>query len=90
MKNNACLVVQEGTCSVSCRNAGARRLRDGPDRDPRDPLEDFNRAVYSFNDMLDRALVTPVAEGRVTYITPAPVNRGHQFLQQPLATCARR
>ena len=47
----------------------------GPDRDPRDPLEDFNRAVYSFNDMLDRAFVTPLAEG-YNAITPAPVNRG--------------
>lgn len=47
----------------------------GPDRDPRDPLEDFNRAVYSFNDLLDQALVEPLARG-YNYITPAPVNRG--------------
>ena len=47
----------------------------GPDRDPRDPLEDFNRAAYSFNDLLDRALIEPLAQG-YNYITPAPVNRG--------------
>lgn len=47
----------------------------GPDRDPRDPLEDFNRAAYSFNDLLDRALLEPLGQG-YNYITPAPVNRG--------------
>jgi phospholipid-binding lipoprotein MlaA len=47
----------------------------GPDRDPRDPLEDFNRAAYSFNDLLDRALLEPLAQG-YNYITPAPVNKG--------------
>ena len=47
----------------------------GPDRDPRDPLEDFNRAAYSFNDLLDQALIEPLARG-YNYITPAPVNRG--------------
>lgn len=30
--------------------------------DPRDPLEGLNRAVYAFNDVLDRALVKPVAQ----------------------------
>lgn len=29
--------------------------------DPRDPFESLNRAVFSFNDVLDRALVKPVA-----------------------------
>lgn len=47
----------------------------GPDRDPRDPLEDFNRAAYGFNDLLDRALLEPLARG-YNYITPAPVNKG--------------
>ncbi|MGB5453174.1 MAG: VacJ family lipoprotein [Sedimenticolaceae bacterium] len=47
----------------------------GVDRDPRDPLEDFNRAVYSFNELLDRAILKPLAGG-YAYITPAPVNRG--------------
>jgi phospholipid-binding lipoprotein MlaA len=30
---------------------------------PRDPLEPFNRAIYSFNDGFDRAIAKPVAEG---------------------------
>lgn len=29
--------------------------------DPRDPFETFNRAVFSVNDVLDRALIKPVA-----------------------------
>ncbi|HEX7053017.1 MAG TPA: VacJ family lipoprotein [Burkholderiales bacterium] len=33
----------------------------GPDADPRDPLEPWNRAVYSFNDKVDRAVAQPVA-----------------------------
>ena len=43
--------------------------------DPRDPLEDFNRAVFSFNDGLDRALVKPLAQG-YNAIVPGPVDRG--------------
>lgn len=30
--------------------------------DPRDPLEGLNRAIYAFNDVLDRALIKPVAQ----------------------------
>lgn len=32
-------------------------------RDPRDPLESFNRRVYQFNEAVDRAVLKPVAEG---------------------------
>ncbi|MEY4344427.1 MAG: hypothetical protein RL032_259, partial [Pseudomonadota bacterium] len=28
---------------------------------PRDPLESFNRSMFGFNDMLDRAVIKPVA-----------------------------
>ncbi len=45
------------------------------DRDPRDPLEPVNRAVYRFNDELDKALLKPIAEG-YRKVTPEPVNRG--------------
>jgi phospholipid-binding lipoprotein MlaA len=34
----------------------------GPDRDPRDPLEPMNRAVYKFNDTFDEAIAKPVAK----------------------------
>lgn len=44
-------------------------------RDPRDPFESYNRAMYRFNDGLDRAILKPLARG-YNAITPAPVNRG--------------
>lgn len=47
----------------------------GVDRDPRDPLEGFNRGMFSFNQLLDRAILKPLAGG-YEYITPAPLNRG--------------
>ncbi len=47
----------------------------GPDADPRDPLEPYNRATDSFNQLLDRALLKPLAQG-YNAVTPAPVNKG--------------
>lgn len=43
--------------------------------DPRDPLESFNRAVYSFNDGLDRVVVKPVATAYVK-VTPHWMRKG--------------
>ncbi len=43
--------------------------------DPRDPLEGYNRVVFSLNDTLDRAIIKPLAQG-YNYIVPAPVNKG--------------
>ena len=37
-----------------------------------DPLESSNRAIYNFNDTIDRAILTPVAEA-YRFITPQPV-----------------
>jgi phospholipid-binding lipoprotein MlaA len=47
----------------------------GPNANPADPLEPLNRATFSFNDGLDRAVVKPVA---TVYkeITPSPVRTG--------------
>ena len=42
---------------------------------PRDPFEGFNRAIYSFNDVLDSAIVKPVAEG-YRFVLPTPVRTG--------------
>ena len=42
--------------------------------DPRDPLEDFNRAVFDFNDALDRAVLKPLGKG-YNAVVPTPVNR---------------
>jgi phospholipid-binding lipoprotein MlaA len=51
-------------------SAGPRRQPD-----PRDRLETFNRSMYHFNSVLDRAVVRPVAVG-YRRVTPAPVRRG--------------
>ncbi|MET0282400.1 MAG: VacJ family lipoprotein [Steroidobacteraceae bacterium] len=45
------------------------------ERDPRDRFERSNRAVYKFNDALDRGIAKPVAQAYVK-ITPAPVRTG--------------
>ena len=43
--------------------------------DPRDPFEGYNRAVYKFNDGLDRAILKPVAQG-YDFVVPGPVKTG--------------
>lgn len=40
-----------------------------------DPLEPTNRAVFAFNNFLDRIILEPVAKG-YRYITPSPVRTG--------------
>lgn len=48
----------------------------GPNGEPNvDPLEGVNRAVFSFNDGLDRIILKPVAKG-YRYITPNFIERG--------------
>lgn len=44
-------------------------------RDPGDPFEGFNRAIYRFNEELDRFVLKPIARGYQA-VVPAPVNRG--------------
>lgn len=46
-----------------------------PDEPASDPLEPLNRAVYKFNDVLDRAVLKPVAQGYQDYI-PSPLRTG--------------
>ena len=43
--------------------------------DPRDPWERFNRSVFNFNDVLDRAIAKPVAKGYVK-VTPRVIRTG--------------
>lgn len=43
--------------------------------DPRDPFEAYNRAVFAFNEEVDRAIVKPVAEAYRSTV-PGPVRRG--------------
>lgn len=42
---------------------------------PRDPYENFNRNVYSFNEGVDKAVLKPVAKGYVA-VVPAIARRG--------------
>jgi phospholipid-binding lipoprotein MlaA len=42
---------------------GAGGATAATERDPRDPLEGFNRAVFGFNEAVDSAVVKPVAQG---------------------------
>ena len=43
--------------------------------DPRDPLEGFNRGVFSFNEGLDKVLLKPLAQG-YDAVAPSPVRTG--------------
>ena len=47
----------------------------GPNANPGDPLEPFNRGVYGFNDAVDRAVVKPVATAYHD-VLPSPVRTG--------------
>lgn len=47
----------------------------GPTANPTDPLEPFNRSMYSFNESVDKAVLKPVAQG-YRAITPQPVRAG--------------
>ncbi len=47
----------------------------GPNANPRDPMEPFNRGVYQFNDSLDRAVVKPFATA-YRDVLPSPVRTG--------------
>ena len=40
-----------------------------------DPLEGFNRAMYSFNDTVDKAILKPVAQG-YDAVLPSPASKG--------------
>lgn len=47
----------------------------GPNANPVDPLEPFNRSVYQFNDALDRTVLKPVATA-YREVTPSLVQKG--------------
>ncbi|HET7775577.1 MAG TPA: VacJ family lipoprotein [Azospira sp.] len=42
---------------------------------PKDPWEGFNRAMFSFNEGVDKAVLKPVAQG-YDYVLPQPVQTG--------------
>jgi len=47
----------------------------GPNANPRDPMEPFNRGVYGFNNAVDRAVIKPVATAYRDAL-PSPVRTG--------------
>ena len=47
----------------------------GPNSNPADPFEPFNRGVSNFNDNVDRAILKPVASA-YREVTPSPVRTG--------------
>lgn len=47
----------------------------GPNANPKDPLEPFNRGVSKFNDGVDNAVLKPVATA-YQKVTPSPVRTG--------------
>jgi len=53
---------------------GCASLPPGTLRDPADPFERYNRAAFSFNDTVDRAVLRPVAVAYKT-VTPDPLRR---------------
>jgi phospholipid-binding lipoprotein MlaA len=55
-----------------CVAAAGCATTNGP-TDERDPLERYNRAIFRFNDTLDRAILKPVSKG-YRRITPEPFN----------------
>ena len=64
------VLVLAGITSV----AGCASTPDGY-RDPSDPFELYNRAMFRFNTDFDNAFVKPVAKG-YKYVAPEPVDRG--------------
>ena len=60
------------TCSIALASGCA--TLDGPPN-PDDPLESYNRAMFSFNETMDRAIVKPVAKG-YNWIMPDFLNTG--------------
>lgn len=54
---------------------GCATLPEGSERSDKDPWERYNRAMHSFNDTVDRAVLKPVAKG-YRAITPDPVEHG--------------
>lgn len=59
------------TMLAACATAPDKKAEAHPD----DPYEGFNRAMYRFNDAVDRAVLKPVSKGYQA-VTPEPVQAG--------------
>ena len=64
MRNRSRLAALQGCALIAlallggCASTGATKAKH-----PRDPYEGFNRGIYRFNDVVDRATLKPVAKG---------------------------
>jgi phospholipid-binding lipoprotein MlaA len=66
---------QSGAAMLAVAAIAISGCATGPDANPRDPLEPFNRGVYQFNEAVDTAVLRPVAQGYVA-VVPSPVRTG--------------
>lgn len=64
-----------GWAAVALALALLQGCATGPQANPVDPLEPFNRGVYRFNEGLDRTVLKPVATAYQN-ITPSPIRTG--------------
>ncbi|MFO7786534.1 MAG: VacJ family lipoprotein [Halospina sp.] len=56
-------------------DADPQEVADSTAFDDRDPWESFNRSIFTFNEVVDRNVLKPVARG-YNRVTPEPVNDG--------------
>jgi phospholipid-binding lipoprotein MlaA len=57
------MTIAAGFMLASCSATQAQKAGYDPEANIQDPMEGYNRAVFSFNDTLDRAVLEPVAQG---------------------------
>ena len=62
-------------CALSVLLLSVAALQGCATAQNKDPLESFNRKIFSFNDAVDEAVLKPVATGYVK-VTPQPVRTG--------------
>ncbi len=76
MMSNACLLTYSKK-TLLCASLATTVVCSGcaSTADSSDPLEPFNRAMYSFNEGLDEVAIKPVATG-YRQVLPAPVQSG--------------
>ncbi len=75
MTNNKTMKKSTGWASAVLAIALLQGCATGPGANPADPLEPFNRAMFSFNEGLDRTVLKPVATA-YRDVTPQPVRTG--------------
>ena len=67
------------TATTPTTNTQLTAANDAPAESVKDPYEGFNRAMFTFNDKLDKYFMKPIATGYNT-IMPKPLNQGvHNF-----------